>query len=55
MSGLHISSKVAERFGFICRGSRDSHRIYTSDGISELLNYQEVAGMAKPYPVKPLS
>jgi hypothetical protein len=41
---------VAERYGFTCRGGKGSHRIYTRDGVRELLNFQE--GMAKPYQVK---
>jgi hypothetical protein len=45
---------AAERFGFTCRGSKGSHRIYTRDGVRELLNFQEVKGMAKPYQVKQL-
>ncbi len=40
---------VAERFGFTCRGSKGSHRIYSREGVRELLNFQDVDGMAKPY------
>ena len=46
--------RVAEQFGFTCRGKKGSHRIYTREGIRELLNFQEVGGMAKPYQVKQL-
>jgi len=43
---------VAKRFGFTCRGNRGSHRIYTRNDVRELLNFQEVEGMAKAYQVK---
>jgi hypothetical protein len=46
--------RVAERFGFMCRGSKGSHRIYIRDGVRELLNFQDVGGMAKSYQVKQL-
>jgi hypothetical protein len=45
---------IAERFGFTCRGGKGSHRIYTRDNVRELLNFQDVGGMAKPYQVKQL-
>jgi hypothetical protein len=46
--------RAAEQFGFTCRGSRGSHRIFSRDGVRELLNFQEVGGMAKPYQVRQL-
>jgi hypothetical protein len=46
--------RISEQFGFTCRGGKGSHRIYTREGIRELLNFQDVGGMAKPYQVKQL-
>ena len=43
---------AAEQFGFTYRGGRGSHRIYAREGIREILNFQEVDGMAKPYQVR---
>jgi len=44
--------RAAEAFGFVYRGGRGSHRVYTRDGVREIVNVQEVNGMAKPYQVK---
>jgi len=46
--------RAAEQFGFTCRSGKGSHRIYSREGVRELLNFQDVAGMAKPYQVKQL-
>jgi len=46
--------RVAEQFGFVCRGGKGSHRIYTRNDVRELLNFQDVGGMAKPYQVRQL-
>ncbi len=43
---------IAEAFGFRFRGGKGSHRIYAREGITELLNFQNVNGKAKPYQVK---
>jgi predicted RNA binding protein YcfA (HicA-like mRNA interferase family) len=43
---------IAEIFGFRFRGGKGSHRVYVHDEIGELLNFQNVAGKAKPYQVK---
>lgn len=43
---------IAEAFGFRFRGGKGSHRIYVRKGITELLNFQNVNGKAKPYQVK---
>ena len=43
---------IAEAFGFRFRGGKGSHRIYVREGITELLNFQNVNGKAKPYQVK---
>ena len=44
--------KYAELFGFRFRGGKGSHRIYVRSGIKEMLNFQNVSGLAKPYQVK---
>jgi hypothetical protein len=46
--------KLAEVFGFKYRGGRGSHKVYTQKGIPEILNFQNVKGMAKPYQVRQL-
>jgi len=43
---------IAEAFGFRFRGGKGSHRIYVREDITELLNFQNVNGKAKPYQVK---
>jgi hypothetical protein len=46
---------IAEAFGFRLRGGKGSHRmIYVCDGVEELLNFSNVGGKAKPYPVRQL-
>lgn len=45
---------AAEKFGFICRGGKGSHRIFVRDDVREMLNFQDVGGKAKPYQVKQL-
>jgi len=44
--------RIAESFGFRFRGGKGSHRIYTREGVKEILNFQNVDGKAKPYQVK---
>jgi hypothetical protein len=44
--------KLAGVFGFRYRGGKGSHRIYSQKGIPEILNFQNVKGMAKPYQVR---
>lgn len=44
--------KLAEKFGFRFRGGKGSHRIYARKGVFEILNFQDVKGMAKPYQVR---
>ncbi|OGW03413.1 MAG: hypothetical protein A2889_06860 [Nitrospinae bacterium RIFCSPLOWO2_01_FULL_39_10] len=44
--------KLAEAFGFIYKGGKGSHRVYSRKGITEILNFQNVKGKAKPYQVK---
>jgi hypothetical protein len=44
--------KLAEAFGFTCRGGKGNHTIYSRKGVIELINFQNVYGMAKPYQVR---
>jgi len=44
--------RAAETFGFRFRGGKGSRRIYVRLGVSELLNFQNENGKAKPYQVK---
>ena len=46
--------KIAEMYGFMFKGGKGSHRTYARSGIIEMLNFQNVRGMAKPYQVKQL-
>lgn len=43
---------VAEAFGFKFSRGKGSHKVYVRDGVREILNFQEVDGMAKSYQVK---
>ena len=43
---------VLERAGFQSRHGRGSHRIYSKDGVVEIINIQPRNGKAKPYQVK---
>lgn len=44
--------RAAELFGFKFRGGKGSHRIFVRQGIREMLNFQNVQGMAKSYQAK---
>ena len=44
--------KLAQGFGFMLKGGKGSHRIYTRKGVAEMMNFQNVDGNAKPYQVK---
>ncbi len=44
----------AEAFGFRLSRINGSHHIYVHANVSELLNFQNVSGQAKPYQVKQL-
>ncbi|NCO83731.1 MAG: hypothetical protein COZ31_11655 [Nitrospirae bacterium CG_4_10_14_3_um_filter_44_29] len=44
--------KMAEAFGFKYKGGKGSHRVYSKKGVIEILNFQNVHGMAKPYQVR---
>ena len=46
--------RAAETFGFFLRGGKGSHRVYVRQGVTELLNFQNVGGKAKPYQVRQL-
>lgn len=44
--------RLVEKFGFRFRGGKGSHKIYVRKGIFEILNFQNVGGMAKPYQIR---
>jgi len=44
--------KLAEAFGFVYKGGKGSHKVYTRKGIEEILNFQNVNGKVKPYQTK---
>ena len=46
--------KLAEAFGFCEVRTRGSHHIFARHDVPELVNLQEVGGMAKPYQVRQL-
>jgi len=49
---FEVLCRAAELFGFGFRGGKGSHRIYVKEGVSEMLNFQNVKCRAKPYQVK---
>lgn len=44
--------RLAERFAFSLARTAGSHRIYKKPGVPELINLQNVNGMAKAYQVE---
>jgi len=44
--------KLAEAFGFKYKGGKGSHVVYSKKGIPDIVNFQNVNGMAKPYQVR---
>ena len=44
--------KLAEAFGFQRKAGKGSHRVYSQKGVTEILNFQNVKGLVKPYQVK---
>jgi hypothetical protein len=44
--------KLAEAFGFQHKGGKGSHKVYNQKGVTEILNFQNVNGLVKPYQVK---
>ena len=44
--------KVVEAFGFRFSRGKGSHHIYTREGVTEILDFQEVDGKAKPYQIR---
>jgi hypothetical protein len=44
--------QIALSFGFQYAGGEGSHRIYVRPGVNEMLNFQNVRGMAKSYQVR---
>jgi hypothetical protein len=45
---------LAAGFGFRLARQSGSHRIYTHPAVAELLNLQDVGGVAKPYQIRQL-
>jgi len=45
---------LAEAYGFRLDRTNGSHHIFIHTGIKELLNLQDVNGMAKPYQIRQL-
>lgn len=43
---------LVEAFGFRLSRVSGSHHIFIRDDVSELVNLQEVGGMAKPYQIR---
>ncbi len=48
------AAALAEGLGFVHRRTKGSHHIYARAGIAELVNLQNVRGMAKAYQVRQL-
>jgi hypothetical protein len=44
--------KVVEAFGFHFSRGKGSHHIYTREDVTEILNFQEVDGKAKPCQIR---
>ena len=44
--------KDAVDFGFVRKGGQGSHRIFVRQEIREMLNFQNIRGMVKPYQVR---
>jgi len=55
-SGLRFRDlcRLAEAFGFVFRRQKGSHRVYTREGISQIMVFQDVHGAAKTYQVRQL-
>ena len=55
-AGLRFSGlcRLAEAFGFAFRRQKGSHRVFSHDGIQEMMNFQNDGGMAKAYQVRQL-
>jgi hypothetical protein len=43
---------LAESFGFEYRGGKGSHEVYSKKGVTDILTFQNVGGMAKHYQVR---
>ncbi len=44
--------RLAESFGFEYRGGKGSHKVYSKKGVTDILTFQNVGGMVKPYQVR---
>ena len=49
---FHDLCYILDRAGFDARAGKGSHRIYSKDGVVEIVNIQPRNGKAKPYQVK---
>ena len=52
MYGLMNYANSAEHFGIHLKGGKGSHRVYSKKGVPEILTFQNVDGMAKPYQIR---
>lgn len=44
--------EIAKTFGFRLKGGKGSHRVFSREGIREIVNFQNVKGKVKPYQIK---
>ena len=44
--------QLAKTAGFVLKGVRGSHHVYTRKGVAEIINIQPKGKMAKPYQVR---
>lgn len=51
---FHDLCRLAEAFGFVFQRQRGSHRVYSHEGLRELMIFQEDRGSAKAYQVRQL-
>lgn len=43
---------ILTSFGFIHKGGKGSHRVFTKEGIPEIMTIQNCEGKAKPYQIR---
>jgi len=53
-ANMHFREAIAlvEAFGFRLSRTSGSHRIFVHPAVAELVNLQDVGGMAKPYQIR---
>lgn len=44
--------RFVEDLGFSFKGGRGSHNVFIKQGVQEILNFQDVQGLVKPYQVR---